>query len=81
MLTMHAIAHGGVQTHEKESALTVDSGRKIPCGTRELNLHQQQASPTLPTEPHPHHVSYQSHTNNIQKVRQQKGVPSASQGV
>ena len=25
---MHAIAHGGVQTHVRESALKVDSGRK-----------------------------------------------------
>ena len=28
-----------------ESALKVDSRRKIPCHTRELNLHQQHAKP------------------------------------
>ena len=27
----------------RESALKVDSGRKIPCRTGELNLHQQPA--------------------------------------
>ena len=31
----------------RESALKVDSGRKIPCCTRELILHQQHATPTL----------------------------------
>ena len=31
----------------KESALKVDSGRKIPCRTGELNLHQRRAGPTL----------------------------------
>ena len=41
---MHAIAHGGVQTHIRESALKVDSGRKIPCRTGESNLHQQHDS-------------------------------------
>ena len=34
MLT-HAIAHGGVRTHIRESALKVDSERKIPCRTWE----------------------------------------------
>ena len=34
-MLMHAIAHGGVRTHVKESALKVDSGRKIPSGTGE----------------------------------------------
>ena len=31
----------------RESALKVDSGRKIPCGTGELNLRQQCARPVL----------------------------------
>ena len=31
----------------RESALKVDSGRKIPCGTGESNLRQQRAGPTL----------------------------------
>ena len=31
----------------RESALTFDSGRKIPCRTEESNLRQQRASPTL----------------------------------
>ena len=33
-----AIAHGGVQTYLRESALKVDCGRKIPCCTGESNL-------------------------------------------
>ena len=36
-MLIHAIAHGGVRTHVKESALKVDSGRKIPCRTGESN--------------------------------------------
>ena len=35
-----------------ESALKVDSQRKIPCRTGESNLHQQRAGPTL------HQLSY-----------------------
>ena len=41
-MLMHAIAHGGVRTHVRESALKVDSPRKIPCRTGELNLRQQR---------------------------------------
>ena len=40
-MLMHAIAHGGVRTHVRQSALKVDSGRKIPCRTREPNLRQR----------------------------------------
>ena len=40
---MPAVTHGGVQTHIRESALKVDSGRKIPCRTRESNLRQRRA--------------------------------------
>ena len=47
LMLMHAIAHGVVRTHVRESALKVDSGRKIPCRTRESNLSQQRAGPTL----------------------------------
>ena len=43
-ILMHAIAHGGVQTHVRECALKVDSGRKTPCCTGELNLRQWCAS-------------------------------------
>ena len=32
-ILMHAIAHGVVRTHVRESALKVNSGRKIPCRT------------------------------------------------
>ena len=39
-MLMHKIAHGGVLTHVRESSLKVDSGRKIPCRTGKLNLHQ-----------------------------------------
>ena len=38
---MHAIAHGGVWTPVTESALKVDSGRKIPGCTGESKLHQR----------------------------------------
>ena len=38
---------GGVRTHVRESALKVDSGRKIPCRTRKSNLRQRRAGPTL----------------------------------
>ena len=41
-MLMHAIAHGGIRTYVRESALKVDSGRKIPCCTGESNLHQQR---------------------------------------
>ena len=37
----HAIAHGGVRTHVRESALKVDSGRKIHCRTGESNLRRR----------------------------------------
>ena len=46
-MLMHAIAHGGVRTHVRESALKVDSGRKIPCRTGESNLRQRRAGPML----------------------------------
>ena len=46
-MLMHAIAHGGVRTHVKESALKVDSGRKLSCHIKEMNLRQQRAGPTL----------------------------------
>ena len=54
-MLMHVIAWGGgVTDTEGESVPKVDSGRKIPCGTRELNLHQWRDSPMLcPTELHP----------------------------
>ena len=46
-MLMHAIAHKGVWTHVRESALEVDSGTKILCCTRESNLSQQHAGLTL----------------------------------
>ena len=46
-MLMHAIAHGGVRTHAGESALKVDSGRKIPCRTGESNLCQRRDGPML----------------------------------
>ena len=39
--------HTGVYGHTKESALLVDSRRKIPCRLVESNLRQQRAGPTL----------------------------------
>ena len=46
-MLLHATAHGGCtdtlqeSLHVTESALKVDSERKIPCCTEESNLHQQ----------------------------------------
>ena len=39
-ILMHAIAHGGCTDTERESALKVDSGRKIPCRTGDSNPRQ-----------------------------------------
>ena len=44
---MHAIAQGSVRTPLRESALKVDSERKIPCRTGESNVRQQCAGPML----------------------------------
>ena len=44
---MHAIGHGDVRTHLRESALKVDSGRKIPCRTGESNLRRRCDGPML----------------------------------
>ena len=46
-MLMHTIAHGGVRSHVRESALKVDSGRKIPCRTGESNLRQRRDGPML----------------------------------
>ena len=46
-MLMHAIAHGGVRAHVKESALKVDFERKITCRTEESNLRQRRDGPTL----------------------------------
>ena len=54
-MLMHAIAHGDVRTHVRESALKVDSGRKIPRLTGESNMRQRRDGPMLwPTELHLH---------------------------
>ena len=44
---MHAIAHEGCTDTVRESALKVDSGRKIPRRTEESNLPQRRAGWTL----------------------------------
>ena len=44
---MHAIAHGGLRTHVRESALKVDSGRKIPYRIGEWNLRQVRDGPMV----------------------------------
>ena len=44
---MHAIAHGSVRTHVRESALKVDHGRKIPCRAVESILRQRRDGPML----------------------------------
>ena len=46
-MLMHAIVHEGLRTHVRESALKVDSGRKIPCRTGESNLRQRRDVPVL----------------------------------
>ena len=59
---MHAIARRGAHT-PLESALKVDSGRKIPCCIRESNLRQRSEcwSNALPTELHLHPVMHYLH--------------------
>ena len=47
LMLMHAIAQGSVWTHVRESALKVDSWRKIPCCARQSNLHQRRDGPML----------------------------------
>ena len=44
---MHRIAHEGCSDTVRESALKVDSGRKIPCRTEQSNLPQRRAGPAL----------------------------------
>ena len=44
---MHAIAHEVCRDTVRESALKVDSGRKIPPRTGELNLRQRRDGPML----------------------------------
>ena len=43
----HVIAHRGVQTLARKSALKVDSGKKISCCTGKSNLHKRCAGPML----------------------------------
>ena len=60
-MLMHVIAHEGVQTHERDSSLKVDSGRKIPCRTGESNLPQWCDGLMLePTELHPTTKDYRA---------------------
>ena len=48
----------------RESALKVDSGRKIPCRNGESNLHSAACrSDALPTEPHPRLIQTESRKN------------------
>ena len=46
-MLMHAIAREGCTDTVREAALKIDSGRKTPCGTGELNLHQWCAGSML----------------------------------
>ena len=58
-MLMHAIARGAVGIYVKESALKVDSRRKIPRRTGEPNLRRRRAGPMLlPAEPHTHPIIY-----------------------
>ena len=59
---MRATAHRGCTDTVRESALTVDSGRKIPCRTGEWNLQQRRAGPTL------HPPSYSPNFLDIDRV-------------
>ena len=50
----HAIAHGGCTDNKKESALKVDSGKKIPCLTGESNQRlRRDGADAVATELHP----------------------------
>ena len=42
-MLLHAVEHGGCMDTVTESALKVDSGRKIPCCTGDSNRHQDCA--------------------------------------
>ena len=53
-MLMRVIAQGSVRTHIRESALKVDSWRKISCRTRELNLRQRCDGRCSTNELHPH---------------------------
>ena len=70
-MLMHAIAHRGAWSHVRESALRADSGRKIPCHTRELNLRQWCAGLMLhqlgATYPPPIH-SWQKGNHKVPKI-------------
>ena len=58
-MMMHTIAHGGWTDSIRESALEVDSGRKIPCRTGDSNLRQYCAlvfSRTLYPLSYPHPI-------------------------
>ena len=46
-MLMRAVAHEGCRDTYRESALKVDSGRKIPCLTGESNLPQRHDGPML----------------------------------
>ena len=48
----------GCKDAARESALKVDSGKKIPCRTGESNLRQRRDGPTL------YHLSYIPTLNN-----------------
>ena len=55
MFIMHAVAHGGCMDTTRESALKVDSGRKIPHHTVELKPASAACqSDAVPAELHPH---------------------------
>ena len=65
-MLINAIAHGGVRTHLRESALKVDPGRKIPCHTGESNLRQLSQWATSPPQKHAHphtHLPKHAHTH------------------
>ena len=50
-MLMHVTAHGGCTDIIREPALTADSERKVPCHTRDSNLHQSDALPTELSHP------------------------------
>ena len=60
-MLMYAIAHEGCTDTVRESALKVDSGRKIPCHTGESNLRQRRAGRML------YQLSYIPHTSTLYK--------------
>ena len=65
---MYAIAHGGVRTHVRESALKVDSGEKSLAAPGIEPASAACRSDALPTELHPRLLLFQSKVITVFKT-------------